>query len=119
MLLTIPRCVYPAWELYYGIIIPSTSFERVAFLGWFLADLQFTAVAIYVGHKGNRIAATNKVLLSNIVIFALFWPLSKIFPNHHATAYFTAFRDQSLVTWGCIHDLVRNKSTKGHSLEIW
>lgn len=119
MYLTCLSCSFPAWELFYGIVIPSTPFERLNFLIWFITDILFVAAVIFYGHATNRMAIASKVLLSNLILFSLYWPMSALFPDHHATAYFTGFRDQILVTWGSIYEMARSKSTRGHSLEIW
>ncbi len=112
-------CSLPAWEIFYGIVIPSTRFERITFLVWFFVDVLVVVTAIQYGHKNDRKVIASKVILSNIVLFALYWPLAACYPNHYATAYFTGLSEQVVISWGSIYDLVASKCTKGHSIEIW
>ena len=100
-------------------MVASTPFEHLSFLTWFAVDFIFVMVAISIGHREDREAAAGKALLGNLALLVLYWILSLVFLDHHASAWFTAFTIQGYLSWGSVHDLMRNKSTKGHSLEIW
>ena len=100
-------------------MIPSTTFERITYLGWFFADLQCVVVAILVERSRNRMKVAINVSLSNLFVFALHWLLSLSYPDHNVTATFTGHFLDILHCWGSIRDLLQSKNTRGHSIEIW
>lgn len=111
-----------SYEIFYAIATTSTVFERVCFMAWFAFDLAFVAVAIlfaYPAAQRKRVAArtTAGVMLGLVV----FWALARTWPDEREqlTGFWTGILLQLPINWGSLWVLVRDRSTKGHSLEIW
>jgi hypothetical protein len=115
-------CATMSYELFYAFATTTTMFERVAFLAWFAFDLAFVGVAVrfaYPAEERRRVAVRTAggVMLG----LAVFWGLARMWPDEReqVTAFWTGILLQLPINWGSLWVLVRERSTKGHSLEIW
>lgn len=111
-----------AYELYYAFATTSTRFELGAFLIWFLFDASFALVAIFSAYpRAERRAALLRVLLGVAVGIAVLRFLAATYPDEReqTTAYWTGILLQFPIGWGSVYLLLRDGSTRGHSLEIW
>ena len=91
-------------------------------MAWFAFDLAFVAVAIrfaYPAAERKRVATRTAggVMLGLVV----FWALARTWPDEREqlTGFWTGILLQLPINWGSLWILVRDRSTKGHSLEIW
>jgi heme/copper-type cytochrome/quinol oxidase subunit 4 len=56
-----------------------------------------------------------------VVGLVVFWALARTWPDEREqlTGFWTGILLQLPINWGSLWVLVRDQSTKGHSLEIW
>lgn len=115
-------CSTMSYEIFYALATTNTMFERVCFMAWFAFDLAFVAVAIrfaYPAAERRRVAmrTAGGVVLGLVV----FWALARMWPDEREqlTGFWTGILLQLPINWGSLWVLVRDRSTKGHSLEIW
>lgn len=111
-----------AYELFYALRIPSTLFEQATFLIWFLFDLTFAIVALYSAYTpSQRGPVTVKLTLGVVAGVAFLHALAKWFPDEREqlTAYWTSIILQLPISCGHLWLLVKEKHTKGQSLEMW
>lgn len=111
-----------AYEIFYAFVTTSTVFERVCFLGWFVFDVGFVGVAVaYAYPSGERWKVAGRT--GGLVIFWLgvLWGLARTWPDEReqVTGFWTGIVLQLPINWGSLAVLVRERRTKGHSLEIW
>jgi heme/copper-type cytochrome/quinol oxidase subunit 4 len=111
-----------SYEIFYAIATTSTTFERACFMAWFAFDLAFVSVAIrfaYPAAERKRVAA--RTAGGTVVGLVVFWALARTWPDEREqlTGFWTGILLQLPINWGSLWVLVRDQSTKGHSLEIW
>lgn len=111
-----------SYEIFYGLATTSTVFERVSFMAWFAFDLAFVTVAVrfaYPAAQRRRVAIRTA---GGVVLgLGVFWALARRWPDEREqlTGFWTGIVLQLPINWGSLWVLVRDQSTKGHSLEIW
>jgi hypothetical protein len=115
-------CSTMSYEIFYALATTSTTFERVCFLAWFAFDLAFVVVAIrfaYPAAEQRRVAA--RTAGGVLVGLGVFWGLARMWPDEREqlTGFWTGILLQLPINWGSLWVLVRERSTRGHSLEIW
>ncbi|OOF95310.1 hypothetical protein ASPCADRAFT_169814 [Aspergillus carbonarius ITEM 5010] len=111
-----------AYELYYAVVITTTTFELLAFLAWFLLDLGFVAVAIWRAHeRPDRGGIVRRMVGFVVTGMGLLRGLAMLWPDEREqlTAYWTGILLQLPIGWVCLWTLWKGRNTKGHSLEIW
>jgi hypothetical protein len=111
-----------SYEIFYAIATTSTTFERVCFMAWFAFDLAFVGVAIrfaYPAAERKRVAV--RTAGGTVLGLMIFWALARKWPDEREqlTGFWTGILLQLPINWGSLWVLVRDQSTKGHSLEIW
>ncbi|PLB40354.1 uncharacterized protein BDW47DRAFT_123848 [Aspergillus candidus] len=111
-----------AYELYYAVVTTTTTFERLAFLAWFMLDISFVATAL----RGAHAPRERWPLLRNILGLAVaslvgLKYLGMAFPDEREqmTAYWTGILLQFPIGYVCLGLLWSDADTRGHSLEIW
>ncbi|GIJ84973.1 hypothetical protein Asppvi_003828 [Aspergillus pseudoviridinutans] len=115
-------CLTMAYELFYAFTTTSTLFEKLVFLAWFELDLSFVIVALHVAHSlGEQQVLLRNMSLGCLTGIAFLWMLTQNYPDERQqiTAYWTGIILQLPIGWICLHQLWKNHSTQGHSLEIW
>jgi hypothetical protein len=115
-------CSTMSYEIFYAIATTSTTFERVCFMAWFAFDLAFVAVAIRFAYPaGDRKRVAARTAGGVLLGLAMFWALARKWPDEREqlTGFWTGILLQLPINWGSLWVLVRDRSTKGHSLEIW
>lgn len=115
-------CSTMSYEIFYAVATTSTVFERVCFFAWFAFDVAFVVVAIRFAYpakvrKWVAVRTVGGVVLGLVV----FWVLAGIWPDEREqlTGFWTGILLQLPINLGSLWVLVRDRSTKGHSLEIW
>lgn len=111
-----------AYELYYAIRITSTRFELFSFMMWFLFDVTFAVVAIFSAYTPEkRGPVTAKLSLGVVAGIAFLHALAKKFPDEREqlTAYWTGIILQLPISCGHLYLLLKERHTKGQSLEMW
>lgn len=111
-----------AYEIYYAIVIPSTTFERLCFFVWFLFDISFATVAITSAYAPENRRKTVAKLATGVAAGLYFLHLlCKIWPDEReqVTAYWTGIVLQLPISAGHLYLLLKTQSTKGQSLEMW
>lgn len=111
-----------AYEVFYAITTTSTTFELVCFMAWFMLDLSFATVALLscytpAERRGCIIRMISGFLLSLAVlkVLVLRWPDER----EQITAYWTGILLQLPIGWASLWLLIKDRDTRGHSLEIW
>jgi hypothetical protein len=120
--LTHDSCLTMAYELFYAFRTTSTCFEKLAFLAWFELDLSFVIVALQMAHSvGEQRVLVRNMILGCLTGIAFLWMLAQRYPDEReqVTAYWTGIILQLPIGWICLHQLWKDHSTKGHSLEMW
>ena len=108
-----------AWELFYWIVLASSTFEKYGYSAWFITDVIHTAIMIQYEYAGRRWQATQH-MLQGVCLFGFgFWLLSLYNPDHQSSAFWTALAMQAPTSWASLYDVARGEDMKGHSLEIW
>ena len=117
-----------AYELYYGLVMTSSSatpmarFERRGFMVWFVMDATFAAIAIYSAYPKKVWGRMAAYLTGGVVagVAVLRW-LGSVWPDEReqVTAYWTGIMLQVPISWGSLFLLMQRGDTKGQSLEIW
>ena len=96
-----------------------TRFERVAFLGWFVADVVLVVVKIvFATEQGKQMRAARFIFVCNVLAVGWNHLVVVCSPNADFANYFGGYTEQFRVTWFSIFDLL-NTGGKGHSIEIW
>ena len=111
-----------AYELYYAIRITSTRFELFSFMMWFLCDVVFAAVAIFSAYAPEQRGPVTAKLSAGVVLgVAFLHALAKWFPDEREqlTAYWTGIILQLPISVGHLYLLLKEKHTRGQSLEMW
>lgn len=111
-----------AYELFYAVIMTSTTFELAAFLAWFACDVMFATVAIMSAYKKQERVKTARRLVAGVVVWlGFFWGVCKVWPDEReqVTGFWTGLLLQLPIGWGHLILLIREQHTKGQSLEIW
>ncbi|KAL2788212.1 hypothetical protein BJX66DRAFT_327307 [Aspergillus keveii] len=111
-----------AHEVYYAFTTTSTRLERICFLFWFECDLAFVSIAlwhVYDRSQWRRIIS-EMALYFSLAVSALKY-LGLLYPDdrEQITAYWTGLLLQLPVGWIYLYRLLADRSTRGHSLEIW
>ena len=108
-----------AWEIYYGIVIPTNAFEHITFMGFALVDLGF-CLTIARNERGKRgVHILKTLVLSTVVHSFLYRALTRyVFFDSHKAAYWTAMEPNNRLTWASVLEIVR-RHTRAYSLEIW
>lgn len=115
-------CSTMSYEIFYAIATTSTTFERVCFFAWFAFDIAFAAVAIRFAYPApERKAVAARTVAGALVGLGIFWAIARRWPDEReqVTGFWTGIVLQLPINWGSLWVLVRDQSTKGHSLEIW
>ena len=108
-----------AWELFYWLVVASTSFERYGCGVWFVADLLLAAVTVRFEYANHMWQATW-LMCRGVCIFVLsFWVISVSNPDHQSSGFWTGLLLQGSISWGSLCEIVHGEDMKGHSLEIW
>jgi heme/copper-type cytochrome/quinol oxidase subunit 4 len=73
----------------------------------------------YPAAERRRVAA--RTAAGTMLGLMIFWALAKKWPDEREqlTGFWTGIMLQLPINWGSLWVLVRDQSTKGHSLEIW
>lgn len=100
----------------------STLLERTLFLVWSQLDITFIALTlwrVYGFDKGKRIA--GEILVYCIAAIAFYRYLGYLYPDdrEQLTAYWTGILLELPAGWVSVYTLMKNRSTLGHSLEMW
>ncbi|TKA26369.1 hypothetical protein B0A50_05148 [Salinomyces thailandicus] len=114
-------CGTISYEVYYAFTVTSTTFERLAFLVWFLLDIGFATVAIKCAYPADKRKAVSLRMVSGVVVGVAFYhALGLYFPDERqqVTAYWTGLALQFPIGWGAVLRLL-NGDAKGQSIEIW
>lgn len=114
-------CGTMAYELFYAFATTSTSFELASFLVWFLLDFTFATIAIISAYTPARRPAVIKRMVCGILLgLVMLLILTHMFPDEReqVTAYWTGLLLQFPIGWGSLYLLLRDRDTKGQSLEI-
>lgn len=115
-------CSTMSYEIFYAIATTSTTFERVAFFAWFAFDVAFAAVAIRYAYPAKERGWVAVRTAGGVVLgLVIFWAIARTWPDEREqlTGFWTGIVLQLPINWGSLWVLVRDRSTKGHSLEIW
>ncbi|KAL4930260.1 uncharacterized protein BDV17DRAFT_259301 [Aspergillus undulatus] len=111
-----------AYEFYYAFATTSTQTERICFLVWFEFDLLFTCIALWrvYPHDQRRRIATEMALYFLCAVTGLKY-LGILYPDEReqVTAYWTGILLQLPVGWVYVYRLLADRSTLGHSFEMW
>lgn len=111
-----------AYELFYAFACTSTGFEVFSFLMWFLLDFSFATVAIMASvAPGKRRRVAIRMFFGVLAGILFLRVLVAYFPDEReqVTAYWTGLLLQFPIGWGSLYLLLKDRHTKGHSLEIW
>jgi hypothetical protein len=111
-----------AYELYYANVCTTTSFQRACFVVWFLFDITFVSVAIrYAYTDGERGRMVRKLAWQVPAWMGVLWAAGRIWPDEReqVTAFWSGLYLELPIGWGQVYYLVKNRGTKGQSLEIW
>lgn len=111
-----------AYEIFYACVVTDTAFERAAFLVWFLCDFIFAVVAVRVAYPPAMRSWMALKLSAGVSAGLLFFRfLTAAFPDEReqVTAYWTGWLLQLPIGWGSLFLLLRDRTLRGHSLEIW
>jgi hypothetical protein len=113
-----------AWELYYGIVIPSNQFESIAFLAWFVVDLVLVLVTIRYARRQGSLSifmrhAAFIIWIGVMLMLLLYAKFATYYADTQEAAFWSGLFSQVILSWnGPVH-LVTRQSVKGHSLKIW
>lgn len=111
-----------AYELFYGFATTSTRIERLCFLVWFALDLAFAGITLWSVYGRDR---RRRLVVEMAILFALAFGglkhLTSLYPDEReqVTAYWTGILLQLPVGWAYAYRLLADRSTLGHSLEVW
>jgi hypothetical protein len=111
-----------AYELFYAFATTSTRFELLCFIIWFLFDVAFVTVVLVAAYPRHRwYTVTCRLILGVVAGVAFLIWLCSIFPDERqqVTAFWTGVVLQFPISIGSMYLLIAERSTKGHSLEIW
>ncbi|KAL4912754.1 hypothetical protein BDW62DRAFT_193948 [Aspergillus aurantiobrunneus] len=111
-----------AYELYYAFATTSTQFEVICFLVWFELDLTFVGLVLwhlYGRDQAKRIAGEMAIYF--LLALGGLKYLCYLYPDERdqVTAYWTGILLQLPVGWVYVYRLLVDRSTLGHSFEIW
>ncbi|KAL1297419.1 hypothetical protein AAFC00_004951 [Neodothiora populina] len=115
-------CGTMAYELFYAFATTSTRFELLSFLMWFILDFSFASVAISSSiPPARRRTVATRMVFGVLIGICILYQLTQMFPDEREqkTAYWTGILLQFPIGWGSVYLLLKHRSTKGHSLEIW
>lgn len=111
-----------AYEIYFAFATTTTKFELISFLAWILCDVAFWVVAVFSAYRPEQrfkiVARTTGLLAMGLLALQY---LCMVFPDdrEQVVAFWTGVLLQAPISLGSVYLLLRNKDTKGHSLEIW
>ena len=108
-----------AWELFYWIVLASTSFERIGYGAWFATDLIYVTVTVRYEYADQIWQATWRICRGVCVFVLGFWIFSFFYHDHQSSAFWTGLVMQVCISWGSLYNIARREDMKGHSLEIW
>ena len=111
-----------AYEIFYAVATTSTFFERASFFVWFALDLTFATVAVTSAYAPSQQKTVAKRIFVGVLVgLLILWTLTRMFPDEReqVTAYWTGLLLQFPIGWGSLYLLLKQRHTKGHSLEIW
>ncbi|KAF2727638.1 hypothetical protein EJ04DRAFT_505411 [Polyplosphaeria fusca] len=111
-----------SYELYYAFVMTTGGVERAGFLVWFCMDVAFASVAIAWAYQEQRKWGVVVRLAMGVVGgVGVFWGLGKVWPSEREqlTAYWTGIALQLPISVGHVVLLIRERSTKGQSVEMW
>lgn len=96
--------------------------ERICFLVWFEMDLVFVGLALWRVYGVDKWRRTAVEMAVGLVLgLAGLRYLAHIYPDDREQfpAYWTGILLQLPVGWVYVYRLLKDRSTLGHSLEIW
>lgn len=111
-----------AYELYYAFATTTTRLERICFLVAFQLDIPLIAIGLWHGYgPGQRKRIAGEMLVYFIIALAGLRYLGYLYPNdrEQITAYWSGILMELPTGWVWAYGLVKHRSLRGHSLEIW
>lgn len=81
-----------AWELFYGLVVPTSLWQHVGFLVWFALDIIFVAVIVrYGSFRGRRRDRAKGVIVLALVLLLALYKVSRWYSDdgQQMTAYWS------------------------------
>ncbi|KAK2029115.1 hypothetical protein LX32DRAFT_719218 [Colletotrichum zoysiae] len=117
-------CANIAWEFLFGVVMPTSAAQVVAFVPWLIIDIGIIYTTWKYGPqewKHSPIVARNLgwiLSLGVVTMIGAFWAFINTVGIDPASFYL-GYSDQLLISCTSLAQLLRRDSTAGHSWGIW
>ncbi|RYP61969.1 hypothetical protein DL770_009670 [Monosporascus sp. CRB-9-2] len=117
-------CANIAWEFLFGVAVPTSAAQTVAFVPWLLIDVGIVYTTSRFGRdqwKQAPFVANNMgLILTSGILFmiACFWAFIGTV-GLDAASFYIGYGDQLLIGTTSVAQLISRNNTSGHSWGIW